>query len=54
MKFYKYVKLKGKEKEQPVYEPLIMSSEELKQMMKMDLVYDVKTHLSTLIFDEKV
>lgn len=54
MKFYKFVKLKGKEKELPVFEPLLQSSEELKQMTKVELFYDIKTHLNSLILDDKV
>ena len=54
MKFYKFVKLKGKEKELPVFEPLMQSSEELKQTTKVELFYDIKTHLNSLILDDKV
>jgi hypothetical protein len=44
MKYYKMVKLKGKEKELPVFEPKMISSEEVKSMTKVEFFSDVKTH----------
>lgn len=54
MKFYKFVKLKGKEKELPVFEPLDISSEEIKSITKVDLFSDIKTHQNSLILDDKM
>lgn len=54
MKFYKFVKLKGKEKELPVFEPIDITSDEIKLITKVELLSDIKTHQNSLILDEKM
>ena len=44
MKYYKMVKLKGKEKDLPVFEPTMLNSEDIRIITKVDFFSDIKTH----------
>lgn len=52
MRFYKMVKLKGKDKDVAIYEPTSMNGEEVRQITKVELFADLKTHQNSLILND--
>lgn len=54
MRFYKMVKLKGKENDIPVYEPMQLSAKDVLQITKVEMFSDIRTHQNSLILNEKM
>ena len=54
MKYYMMVKLKGKEFELPVYEPTLLTGDEVRNITREELFSDIKTHQNSLILNEKM
>ena len=54
MRYYMMVKLKGKEFELPVFEPTLLSTEEVRNLTKVELFSDIKTHQNSIILNEEM